>query len=246
MAPAVPSASGVDLFAFDQQGTLHALASDGGPVWQASLSQYDQYTQPIPDFSGSVLLKTPPASDGTTHELVRIDPDTHLRRLSKNCGLRPLPELLTLEGWQDVSGLFTEPLPPPKKVILVVSNHWGPAGRPVVNGHDTVVSVGCWEWGTIDAALRFTPAPKTTAIKEGRGYHLMFAPPHFRELKNGKLVQGEATGKYETWQIAHPIDAPFTTVNTAIRYVLEKREKATDPVIKQNAEKTLTELMKLN
>jgi len=155
-------------------------------------------------------------------------------------------ELLTPEGWQNVSGLFTEPLPLPKSVILVVSNHWGPAGRPEVSGHDTVVSVGCWEWGTIDAALRFTPAPKTTAIKEGRGYHLVFAPTHFRELKNGKLVQGGATGYPARWQISDPLDMPFTTVNTAIRYVLEKRDKTTDPAVKQNADNTLAALMKLH
>jgi len=109
-----------------------------------------------------------------------------------------------------------------------------------------VVLVGCWHWGTIDAALRFIPAPKTDDIKEWEGYSLVFAPEHFRRIENGKLVQHEQTGKYKSWQIAHPLDVPFTTVNTAIRYVLEKREKTTDPVVKQNADKTLTALMKLN
>ena len=155
-------------------------------------------------------------------------------------------ELLTPEGWQNVSGFFTEPLPPHKSDVLVVSNHWGPAGRPDVSGHDTVVSVGCWEWGIIDAALRFTPAPKTTAVKEGRGYDLVFAPQHFRTFKNGKLVEDGTNPLDNRWQITKPLDMPFTTVNTAIRYVLEKRNKTSDPVIRQNADKTLTELMKLN
>jgi hypothetical protein len=35
-------------------------------------------------------------------------------------------------------------------------------------------------------------------------------------------------------------------VNTAIRYVLEKREKATDPVIRKNADETLARLLKLH
>jgi hypothetical protein len=156
-------------------------------------------------------------------------------------------ELLTAEGWQEASGFFTQPLPPPKPGIRVVSNIWGPAGPPKkFAGFANVVSVGCRHWGTIDSALRFTPAPKTDAVKESDGYSLVFAPEHFRTIENGKLVQHEQTGKYKTWQIAHPLDMPFTSVNTAIRYILEKRAKTTDPVIKQNADKTLAALLRLH
>jgi hypothetical protein len=156
-------------------------------------------------------------------------------------------ELLTPEGWQDASGFFTQPLPPPKPGIRVVSNIWGPAGPPrKIAGHDNVVLVGCWHWGTIDSALRFTPAPKTEAVKEGEGYRLVFAPTHFRTLVNGKLVQGEGTVQRMRWQILDSLDMPFTTVNTAIRYILEKRARTSDPVIKQNAEKTLAALLRLH
>jgi hypothetical protein len=155
-------------------------------------------------------------------------------------------ELLTARGWRSASGLFAEPLPPPKDFILVVSNHWGPAGPGEIDGHDTVVTVGCWGLGKIDSALRFTPAAKTIAIKEGSRYRLVFAPPHFRTLENGKLVQHETTGKYKTWQILDPLEIPFATVNAAIRYILEKRDKTTDPVIKQNADKTLAALLRLD
>jgi len=155
-------------------------------------------------------------------------------------------ELLTPEGWREASALFAQPLPPPKPGITVVSNLWGVGPPKKFAGTDNVVLVGCWHWGTIDAALRFIQAPKTDDIKEWEGYSLVFAPEHFRTIENGKLVQHEQTGKYKSWQIAHPLDVPFTTVNTAIRYVLEKREKTTDPVVKQNADKTLTALMKLN
>jgi hypothetical protein len=109
-----------------------------------------------------------------------------------------------------------------------------------------MVAVGTWHWGSIDAALKFAPAPKTNAGAEWDGYSLVFAPEHYRTVENGKLVQHEQTGKYKSWQIDHPLDMPFTTVNTAIRYVLEKREKTTDPVIRQNADKTLAALLRLH
>jgi hypothetical protein len=46
------------------------------------------------------------------------------------------------------------------------------------------------------------------------------------------------------WQIEGPQGAPWTTVNTAIRYVLEMRAKAKDPQIKRNADDTIGQLLK--
>jgi len=155
--------------------------------------------------------------------------------------------LLTPEGWQGAAGFFTQPLPPPKPGIQVVSNLWGPAGPPrKFADYDTVVLVGCWHWGSIDAALRFAPAPKTDDIKEWEGYSLAFAPRHFWRFVNGKLVEDGTNVLDKRWQFTKPLDMPFTTVNTAIRYVLEKREKTTDPVIRQNADKTLAALLRLH
>lgn len=154
-------------------------------------------------------------------------------------------ELLTPEGWQDASGLFTQPLQPPKPGIGVVSNIWGTSPPEKFAGQDNVVIVGCWHWGTIDSALRFTPAPKTDAVKEGEGYHLVFARTPVRTLVNGRLVQSDKTVPQMRWQIDHPIETRFTTVNTAIRYILEERDKSTDLSIKQNADKTLATLLGL-
>jgi hypothetical protein len=128
-----------------------------------------------------------------------------------------------------------------------MSNYWGPPGAlPRTDSNGVDVLVGCWHLGTIDAALRFAPAPRTDAVKESELYHLVFARSHGRKFENGKIVQEEATGYPITWQISRPLDMPFTTVNTAIRYVLEKREKTSDPVIKQNADKTLAALLRLH
>ena len=46
------------------------------------------------------------------------------------------------------------------------------------------------------------------------------------------------------WQIEKTPALAWTTVNTAIRYVLEMRIKTNDPSIKKNADETLEKLLK--
>jgi hypothetical protein len=79
-------------------------------------------------------------------------------------------------------------------------------------------------------------------------YHLVFAATHWTMFKSdGKaLTAKEERPGPEEWQIKGPVGLPWTTVNTAIRYVLEKREKATDPLIRMNGDETLARLLKLH
>jgi len=61
------------------------------------------------------------------------------------------------------------------------------------------------------------------------------------------LVEKRPVG-YREWQIQGAPDpsVTWTTVNTAIRYVLEKREQATDPTLRKNADQTLIKLLQMN
>jgi hypothetical protein len=105
-------------------------------------------------------------------------------------------------------------------------------------------------YGQIDPKLRFELAaaysPSHMLIKHGGtvDYSLV------RTNKTSRLDPGveepkEATGP-EEWRIEHAPLNYTTSLATAIRYVTEMREKATDPVIKKNAEQTLTKLKKLH
>jgi hypothetical protein len=79
-------------------------------------------------------------------------------------------------------------------------------------------------------------------------FNLVFVPTHWTMFKSdGKEITGkqERTGPME-WQIQEPADPPWTMVNTAIRYVLEKRKKAIDPAIRKNTDETLRRLLKLH
>jgi hypothetical protein len=158
-------------------------------------------------------------------------------------------ELLTPEGWDKASrSFFMHPASAPEnKVVFVVSNYWGPPSEQI-KGDKADVTVGFGDAGKIDSALRYLPPQPTRAIKTGMLYHFVLAPTHWTMFKSdGKAITGkeEKSGPV-TWQIDDPPGPPWTTVNTAIRYVLEIRNKTTDPVIKKNADETLLKLLRLH
>ena len=54
IVPAVPSPSGVaDVFAFQRDGTVQAITSDGATAWTANIS-WPTYSQVVPDFQGGL------------------------------------------------------------------------------------------------------------------------------------------------------------------------------------------------
>ena len=157
-------------------------------------------------------------------------------------------ELLSPDGWNRASRFFVQhDAFPDHSAVRIVSNNWGIEHSSVSNGTAEVV-LEYWEAGTVDASLKYSPPPRTGFYKTAMVFHLVFVPTHWTMFKSdGKAITGkeERTGPME-WQIQEPLSLPWTTVNTAIRYVLEKREKATDQVIRKNADKTLAGLLKLH
>ncbi len=159
-------------------------------------------------------------------------------------------ELLSRQGWTHASQrFFTKPTAfPGTKAIRVVSNSWGPAYQ--LRGTEDAaadVLVGYLDVGGIDSALRYVPPLKTDAIKTAALYHFvtveiyntMYGP-------DGKtIVSRRATG-LRAWQIEGRPGPPWTTVNTAIRYVLEMRARTSDPIVRKNADETLSRLLQLH
>jgi hypothetical protein len=157
-------------------------------------------------------------------------------------------ELLTPDGWNTASRLFVKHEAfPANGSVRIVSNNWG-VDHSSVSGDIAEVDMGYTDAGTVDASLKNSPPPKTGSYKTAMVFHLVFAPTHWTMFKSdGKDITGkeERTGPME-WQIQEPAALPWTTVNTAVRYVLEKREKAIDPAIRKNADETLGRLLKLH
>jgi hypothetical protein len=150
--------------------------------------------------------------------------------------------LLTDEGWSRSSGSFTKPDSAPRnREFRVVSNYYGVISAST-SGNSAEVDMDYQAVGKIDSALRFTPAPKSQFVKTAIVYRLVLGPTPLRMFGPDGKMEEKMTGHVE-WRIESPQDSPWTTVNTAIRYVLEMRDKTTDPDIKKNATQTLAALL---
>jgi hypothetical protein len=160
-------------------------------------------------------------------------------------------DLLTPEGWDKAAkSLFVDPKPTPgNKVIQIISNEWGLPGEEI-NGDKAKVYMGYEDAGQIDSTLRYTPPKSANWIKTGMSYQLILVPTYaiFYAPDGRTVIEKKPTGCH-AWQIQNPSGpsvqgSPWTTVNTAIRYVLEMRAKTNDPSIKKNVDETLEKLLK--
>ncbi|MGO9453841.1 MAG: hypothetical protein ACLQDV_22735 [Candidatus Binataceae bacterium] len=156
-------------------------------------------------------------------------------------------DLLTAKGWEKTSGFYVQTGPPPENSSFqVMSNDWA-AGPITVRGESADVGVGYIAAGKIDSMLRYTPPPRIPYMKTGIMYHLTLVPGYnVMYGSDGKTIVSKKPSGTRGWQIEGPRGMPWTTVNTAVRYVLEMREKTTDPVVRKNADETLTKLLQLH
>jgi len=155
-------------------------------------------------------------------------------------------ELLSSAGWKAASSYFTKPNPDPKdKSFDVYSNFYGITGISSEAGQADV-QMEFIDGGRIDSNLRYSPPTKTAAFKTAFDFHLVQAPAYMRMFGPDGKTEVEKKQIGYAWKIDAMESRPWTTVNTAIRYVLEMRNKTTDPAIKKNADDTLAKLLTLH
>lgn len=174
-----------------------------------------------------LLLATTPTVPQSPAQGSRKSPRDIVEQLWR---LATAGEVLTTEGWGRVAGFFEHPAPyPGNNVVYIISNSFGPADQRMLKENTAEVIRVFEPAGQIDAAMRYTPPQDTRAIKTGTLYHLAYLQTHWPMYKpDGKTLDREMPGPME-WQIEDAPGPPFTTVNTAIRYVLETRAKTADP-----------------
>jgi len=154
--------------------------------------------------------------------------------------------LLTPDGWSKACAFYTNPIPfPGNKQVLIVGNEWGPAYD--LKGDGTQIEVGYADRGRIDSELAYTPPRKTEYVGTALQYHLIAVPGYTMMYgPDGRTLIEKKPAGSRGWQIQGSPGTPWTTVNTAIRYVLERRAETSDPRIRKNADATLSQLLKLH
>jgi hypothetical protein len=156
---------------------------------------------------------------------------------------------LTPEGRRETGNFLVLPSTQPPYPINIVSDKFdideipSPENKPKLNVYFPYL------YGQLDSALRFKASihmrPGNGLIREGTNveYSLVLAD------KNGDLEpkgrQTNETRAVQEWKIENPPSFSMINLATAIRYVNEMRDKATDPAIKKNASDTLAKLKKL-
>jgi hypothetical protein len=146
--------------------------------------------------------------------------------------------LLTPEGWKKAGQLFTESKPYPANGTIYL---WSPGivGEDWVKGEDALVETK-WddEEGSIDSSLRYTPPESVDII--GTLFRLRLSFP----LRDATTSTDTTTRTVDSpeWKLTGPLQRRVASVQQAITYVTRKRNEATDPVIRKNADKTIATL----
>jgi hypothetical protein len=149
-------------------------------------------------------------------------------------------DLLTSKGWNRVNALFSTPNPEPKdNTVFVTTTHYSVTERWIKNNQAEVQDAWWDPVGSFDSTLRYTPAPNSQSEGNIGIYHLTLIARRPERRTDG--VAHEATDAPQ-WRIEGPLTRRWTTVEAAIRYVSLMRDNSDDPLVKQNAEKTLEAL----
>ena len=95
----------------------------------------------------------------------------------------------------------------------------------------------------IDSALRFSWGEKPPGPDKTRQFISVQLTEHHWELRYREAAPREVWD-VRKWRIKDLERRPLITLDPAIRYVTESRDKSDDPVIKRNADRTLAILGK--
>jgi hypothetical protein len=151
---------------------------------------------------------------------------------------------LTPEGWRKVSRIFLRSNPYPKDGDILLTSQAGLIGENWVRGDRAEVERKWIDFrGSIDSSLRYKPAmPTIDVIPAILDYSLVFTNRHV-DIEEGGTTR-EVLGTWE-WKIEGPQSERWATVEKAVIYVTEMRDKSDDPIVKRNANRTIAILKRL-
>jgi len=150
--------------------------------------------------------------------------------------------LLTSEGWNRANQLFLRPSPPPADQIIAVTSQRGDLDERLKTDKRVELDEwGIYNLGTIDSMLRFKSSGKSDWGVYV--YTVVLTDKHWEPGPNGAPWK-EVNGPW-MWKLDGAQSVRWATVDAAIRYVKQMRDKATDPSLKRNADNTIAILKRL-
>lgn len=153
--------------------------------------------------------------------------------------------LLTPEGWRRAGKLFgqSNAYPPDGEISLISTG--GSVGEMWLEGDRAEVQTKWTDYmGTIDSALRYEPpASSADSIMTLFVFHLVYTNKH-RDIGTSGETSAEVVGPWE-WKIEGPQNARWATVDRAVEYVIQMRDKSENLAVKKNADKTIAALQRM-
>ena len=156
---------------------------------------------------------------------------------------------LTPEGWKLASKLYDYSGAFPARAEIFLMSVGGSLGENWSKDNRAEVET-MWTdyYGSVDSALRYRPPKRPPPFNVPVAmtafvFRLVFTNEHKEIDANGESIR-EITGPWE-WKIEQPRIARWATLDRAIEYVALMRDKTDDPIIKKNANKTITILKRL-
>jgi hypothetical protein len=153
--------------------------------------------------------------------------------------------LLTPEGWNKSSSLWTSSDPYPQNGEIVVEHLGGAIGEDWVKDNRAQLETK-WEdmYGRIDSTLRYKPeVPGNEPIMMGRMIALVCIDSGRNNTSNTLIADTRCAGE---WKLEGPQRSRAASVAAALKYVTEMRDKTADLAIRKNANRTIEILKRLN
>ena len=147
-----------------------------------------------------------------------------------------------------MNDFFIRPAPPNSVIHVILDNDTGKIDETARSENWAEVYVGATEVGQLDAVLTFKPSSgraSNGSLVMGPliRFALVLTDKHWNLEPDG-AVGKELKGPPE-WRIDCTENTRWITVDTALAYVTEARDKSTRPSVKKNAEITIQALKKL-
>jgi hypothetical protein len=149
----------------------------------------------------------------------------------------------TPDRWNKVATFFVEDAKPQWDKLQIVDI----VGTDVDTNRDSTRAIVYTNaLGHLDSALRLLKYPSwrlgpvNSSACNGQDiflFHFVLSEKYWETTANGTAKELDGP---RAWRVEDTSYEPFITLDTAIRYVTEKRDKTADPVIKKNANRTLT------